>query len=73
MKSFVARKEGALPQRRGALDSLTPAQNVIKIVLDEADRAVGPHRQQKIVPEHPASLTSSCWWACGAPARRRPP
>ena len=71
VKSFVARtKERCLDAE--VLDSLTPAQNVVKIVLDELTELSWAARTASWCWEA-ASPTSSCWWACRAPARRPPP
>ena len=68
VKNFVARtKERCLSA--DVLDSLTPAQNVVKIVLDELTELLG--RTDSRSCSQTASPMSSCSWACRAPARPR--
>ena len=70
VKQFCARtKERCLTAE--VLESLTPAQNVVKIVLDEPHRAfwAAPTRSSSSRAAFP---TSSCSSACKARARRLP-
>ena len=57
--------QGALPHRRGH-DLLTPAQNVVKIVLDELTELLGGTEEQLVLSSRIPD-ESSCSWACRAP------
>ena len=68
VKDFVKRVS---ERAKGAevLESLTPAQMVIKIVNEELCALMGSENKKlNISPKSPASV---CLWACRARARRR--
>ena len=70
VKEFVAKtKERCMTAE--VMESLSPAQNVVKIVLDELTEMLGS-TESKLVFSN-VSPTSSCSWACRAPVRPRRP
>lgn len=70
VKEFVAKtKERCMTAE--VMESLSPAQNVVKIVLDELTEMLGSTGVSSSLAT--VSPTSSCSWACRAPVRPRRP